>query len=201
MGEPHSALGLCRSPSLRFDVSSPARWDEGRRRPILPHMRSVLQRPSMAALSVCAPLIIAGCVAAAPTPTTPTTLAAPTKPAPLPVEEARITKQFDASGFSDVPGKSLVIANCTGCHSGRLVQQNRATRAGWHQIVRWMQAKQGLWRLAPDVERGILDYLTAEYGPDDDSEDGRRPGLAPHLMPPAIPPDRALPLRNRGAHG
>ena len=92
--------------------------------------------------------------------------------------------RFDAIGFAEAPGRSVVIANCTGCHSGRLVQQNRATRAGWHEIIRWMQAKQGLWRLEAQTESEILDYLAAEYGPANDSEDGRRPRLKPKLMPP-----------------
>ena len=92
--------------------------------------------------------------------------------------------RFDAIGFAEAPGRSVVIANCTGCHSGRLVQQNRATRAGWHEIIRWMQAKQGLWRLEAQTESEILDYLAAEYGPANDSEDGRRPALKPKLMPP-----------------
>ncbi len=92
--------------------------------------------------------------------------------------------RFDATGFAEAPGRSVVIANCTGCHSGRLVQQNRATRAGWHEIIRWMQAKQGLWRLEAQTESEILDYLAAEYGPANDSEDGRRPRLKPKLMPP-----------------
>jgi hypothetical protein len=92
--------------------------------------------------------------------------------------------RFDATGFAEAPGRSVVIANCTGCHSGRLVQQNRATRAGWHEIIRWMQAKQGLWRLEAQTESEILDYLAAEYGPANDSEDGRRPALKPKLMPP-----------------
>jgi hypothetical protein len=103
----------------------------------------------------------------------------------LPTISATPVKRFDASGFSEAPGKNQVIANCTGCHSGRLVQQNRATWAGWHEIIRWMQAKQGFWPLEASAERQILDYLAAEYGPDRDKDDGRRPGLAPHLLPPA----------------
>jgi len=104
--------------------------------------------------------------------------------------------RFDASG--------VVIANCTGCHSGRLVQQNRATRAGWHEIIRWMQAKQGLWRLEAKIESEILDYLAAEYGPANDSEDGRRPALEPKLMPPLTTSrdaESTVQRSQRGHHG
>ena len=128
--------------------------------------------------------------------TTPTISTNPTTPT-ISTNPATPVKRFDASGFSEAPGKNQVIANCTGCHSGRLVQQNRATWAGWHEIIRWMQAKQGFWRLEASVERQILDYLAAEYGPDRDNHDGRRPGLAPHLLPPAP----ALPFRTEGESG
>ena len=112
--------------------------------------------------------------------------------------------RFDASGFAKAPGRSVVIANCTGCHSGRLVQQNRATRAGWHEIIRWMQAKQGLWRLEAKIESEILDYLAAEYGPANDSEDGRRPALEPKLMPPLTTSrdaESTVQRSQRGHHG
>ena len=60
-----------------------------------------------------------------------------------------------------------------------------------------MQAKQGFWRLEASVEKQILDYLAAEYGPDSDDDDGRRPGLAPHLLPPAA----TLRFRTEGESG
>ena len=107
-----------------------------------------------------------------------------TKPLTTSATDLSKPTRFDAIGFAEAPGLSVVIANCTGCHSGRLVQQNRATRAGWHEIIRWMQAKQGIWALEAQTESKILDYLAAEYGPANDSEDGRRPALKPKLMPP-----------------
>ena len=91
--------------------------------------------------------------------------------------------RFEASGFPDGPGRALVIANCTACHSGKLVQQNRATRDGWREMIRWMQATQKLWPLGPEVEETILDYLSTQYGRADDA-DVRRPGLPAHLQPP-----------------
>ena len=93
--------------------------------------------------------------------------------------------RFNASGFPEAPGQALVIAHCTACHSGKLVQQNRATRYGWSELIRWMQNKQGLWTLAPETESKLLDYLTAHYGPDKESGEQRRLPLPQALMPPA----------------
>ena len=67
----------------------------------------------------------------------------------------------------------LVIANCTGCHSGKLVTQNRATREGWRNMIRWMQETQNLKDLGMDEEK-ILDYLSTNYAP---AEQGRRQNL------------------------
>lgn len=92
--------------------------------------------------------------------------------------------RFDSSGFPEAPEQGLVIAHCTACHSGKLVQQNRATRHGWSELIRWMQDKQGLWALAPETESKLLDYLTAHYGPDRESAEQRRLPLPQALMPP-----------------
>ena len=67
----------------------------------------------------------------------------------------------------------LVRAHCTACHSGKLVAQNRATREGWQQMIRWMQATQGLWDLGVN-EPKILDYLAKNYAPE---EVGRRTNI------------------------
>lgn len=61
---------------------------------------------------------------------------------------------------------TLVKNSCTSCHSAKLVTQNRATREGWKQMIRWMQATQGL----PDLGKNevkILDYLAKNYAPTD----------------------------------
>ncbi len=58
-----------------------------------------------------------------------------------------------------------VRATCTACHSAKLITQNRATRQGWEDMLRWMQAEQGL----PDLgerEGPILDYLSTYYAPE-----------------------------------
>lgn len=63
-----------------------------------------------------------------------------------------------AEGFEEVRG------TCTACHSAKLVIQNRATRAGWKDMIRWMQQTQGLWDLGSS-EPIILDYLAKHYAP------------------------------------
>ena len=68
---------------------------------------------------------------------------------------------------------TIVKNACTPCHSAKLVTQNRATRDGWMQMIRWMQATQGLPDLGKD-EGKILDYLAKNYAPE---ESGRRPVL------------------------
>ncbi len=67
----------------------------------------------------------------------------------------------------------IVRANCTACHSGKLIAQNRATREGWLQMIRWMQETQGLWELGVN-EPKILDYLAEHYAPE---ETGRRANI------------------------
>ena len=69
-----------------------------------------------------------------------------------------------ATGLEIAEGYQQVKAQCTACHSGRLVAQNRADREGWLQMIRWMQDTQGLWPLGA-AEPQILDYLAANYGP------------------------------------
>lgn len=58
----------------------------------------------------------------------------------------------------------LVIGNCTSCHSAKLITQNRASRAGWKQMIDWMQETQGLQNLGRS-EGKILDYLAEHYAP------------------------------------
>ncbi len=78
-----------------------------------------------------------------------------------------------ATGLVYAEGFELVRATCTACHSAKLVTQNRASRQGWRDMIRWMQATQGLWDLGPS-EGPILDYLAKHYAPE---EVGRRPQL------------------------
>ncbi len=68
---------------------------------------------------------------------------------------------------------ALVKANCTSCHSSKLILQSHLTRDGWRQKIRWMQRTQKLWDLGQS-EPVVLDYLAKYYGPEDRTFDGRR---------------------------
>jgi len=79
----------------------------------------------------------------------------------------------------------LVIANCTVCHSAKLVIQNRGTRSDWEQRVRSMQKDHSLWALEASVQDAILDYLSEHYAPDPLTRSVRRLPLRAHLLPPS----------------
>lgn len=81
--------------------------------------------------------------------------------------------------LQDDPNVAIVRAHCTACHSAALITQNRLTREGWTETIRWMQKKQGLWPLGQH-EEVILNYLVTHYSP---NEHGRRKALSPDLMP------------------
>ena len=78
------------------------------------------------------------------------------------------------TGLIVAPGFEQVKKTCTVCHSAMMITQNKADRDGWLEMIRWMQAKQGLWELEPDVEKEILDYLATNYAP---TAASRRPPL------------------------
>jgi hypothetical protein len=69
------------------------------------------------------------------------------------------------TGFIAGEGLQLVIANCTNCHSAKLVTQNRFTKEGWTNVIRWMQETQGLWDLGAN-EEAIVAYLSTHYAPE-----------------------------------
>jgi len=77
------------------------------------------------------------------------------------------------TGLVAAEGFEIVRGTCTACHSAKLITQNRASREGWKQMIRWMQETQGLWNLG-EQEPIILDYLAKHYAPKDT---GRRPQL------------------------
>lgn len=97
--------------------------------------------------------------------------------APAPVATPAETDIVDGihvpTGLVVADGFEEVRATCTACHSAKLVTQNRATREGWEELIRWMQRTQGLWDLGAQ-EAPILDYLAAYYAPE---EVGRRANL------------------------
>lgn len=80
---------------------------------------------------------------------------------------------LDITGLADDPNIQIIAANCTACHSAKLVTQNRATREGWKSMIKWMQKTQNLWDLGKN-EDIILDYLAKNYAPENK---GRRAPL------------------------
>ena len=85
------------------------------------------------------------------------------------------------TGFKMSGDWELVRGHCTGCHSSKLVTQQRGTAQQWLAMIRWMQKKQNLWQFDPDTERRIIAYLAENYAPDE----ARRRAAIPHdLMPP-----------------
>ena len=86
-----------------------------------------------------------------------------------------------ATGLRKTGDWELVRANCTVCHSARMVTQQRASAAQWRTAIRWMQATQNLWKFDPATEKRILAYLAENYPP---SAGRRRAAIAAELMPP-----------------
>lgn len=70
-----------------------------------------------------------------------------------------------ATGLVADEGLNLVIAHCTGCHSAKLVTQNRFNEEGWIRVIRWMQETQNLWDLG-ESEEAIVAYLSKHYAPE-----------------------------------
>jgi len=69
------------------------------------------------------------------------------------------------TGLIAEDGWEMVRANCTACHSAKLITQNRQTRDGWKEVIAWMQETQGLWDLGKNEDL-ILDYLAKNYAPE-----------------------------------
>ena len=61
-------------------------------------------------------------------------------------------------------GRAQVLKNCTACHSSAIILQTRMSRKKWDQTLSWMQNKQGLRDLQPDLRKIILDYLSTYQG-------------------------------------
>jgi len=90
-------------------------------------------------------------------------------PLSIPEEEAQKEDVEEgihlATGLIFAEGFNEVRANCTGCHSAKMITQNRATREGWEQMIDWMQRTQGLWELG-ERQEPILAYLAQHYAPE-----------------------------------
>ena len=83
---------------------------------------------------------------------------------PKSVKSDSLIKIDESTGLIVSEHLNLVITNCTGCHSSKLITQFHTDRQGWLEKIRWMQQKQKLWDLG-ESEPKILDYLTKNYPP------------------------------------
>ncbi len=86
----------------------------------------------------------------------------------------------EASGLIKAIGWDLANAHCGGCHSHRLVIQQRGDAKFWLSTIRWMQRTQNLWEIEESQEQILVDYLAEHYN---ETEWGRRPGLPATLLP------------------
>jgi len=84
------------------------------------------------------------------------------------------------TGLKVAPNWELVRAHCGACHSYQLVTAQRGDRDYWSTTIAWMQRSQNLWPLPEPILGQMLDYLAANY---DETQWGRRPPLAPSLLP------------------
>lgn len=80
------------------------------------------------------------------------------------IKSDTLIKIDESTGLIVSQHLDLVIANCTGCHSSKLITQFHTDRQGWLEKIRWMQQKQKLWDLG-ESEPKILDYLAKNYPP------------------------------------
>ena len=93
---------------------------------------------------------------------------------PIKIDSAEIKNGIhEPSGLIADTGFVLVLNTCTRCHSIDIVKQNRATKEGWKDMIRWMQKTQGLWDLREN-EEPILKYLAKNYA---STNTGRRKNL------------------------
>lgn len=77
------------------------------------------------------------------------------------------------TGLVEAEGLMVVVNNCTGCHSSKLIIQNRMNKERWNETIKWMQETQNLWDLGMNQEV-IVNYLVNNYPP---KKKGRRENL------------------------
>ena len=71
----------------------------------------------------------------------------------------------DSVRLKDAPGKGLVVANCSMCHSLDYIQMNSPflDRKGWEASVNKMMKAMGAPIAEADVQK-IVEYLASQYG-------------------------------------
>ncbi|GER06421.1 hypothetical protein GCM10007972_01330 [Iodidimonas muriae] len=62
-------------------------------------------------------------------------------------------------------GRETSYYLCSGCHSTKLVTQQRLSRDRWAYLLDWMTKEQGMAELDAESRTIILDYLSTAYGP------------------------------------
>jgi mono/diheme cytochrome c family protein len=95
---------------------------------------------------------------------------------------APIVRAGSGDDLAEAPGRELAARHCGACHSYRLVTAQRGDARFWTDVIRWMQATQGLWDLPEGEEEMLVAYLAGNYG---EEAWGRRPLLSPSLLPEA----------------
>ncbi|MDF7816568.1 hypothetical protein P1X15_03140 [Runella sp. MFBS21] len=78
------------------------------------------------------------------------------------------------TGLALDPNFAIIKAQCTGCHSPKLILQHRFTRDEWLSKIRWMQRNHKLWDLG-ETEKTVLDYLAKHYAPNQAAYSRREP--------------------------
>lgn len=89
------------------------------------------------------------------------------------------------TGMKIAPNWEIVRNHCIVCHSSATFLRQRATEANWTSTLEWMQKYGGLWKLDPAVQKTIVQYLAANYGPGDATNYRRAP--VPAILMPLNP--------------
>lgn len=80
-------------------------------------------------------------------------------------EQPLTAQEIDpTSGLLIDRGYQTVDAYCIGCHTAKMITRRRKTRQQWTAIVHRMQEIDKNWKLTPNTEKTIVDYLSKNYG-------------------------------------
>ncbi len=77
--------------------------------------------------------------------------------------------------FPEGPNRELVGHFCSACHSGRLVANQRMSRARWDSALSWMTERHGMPPLEGEYREMVLDYLAAAFGEETAGQHRRLP--------------------------
>jgi hypothetical protein len=85
-----------------------------------------------------------------------------------PAAAATFDPTDDYWGLPRAEGYEEVFYACSGCHSLRLVMQQRSTPERWDYLLDWMVDSQGMAPLPPEERDLVHAYLSAQFGPGPD---------------------------------